>query len=145
MLAHIPVLSVVNVRIHGSDSAAVHTEAPRDAAANHHAPEPFKVASALTNGLLEIVDTPQGERMRLSLERHTPGMEATVTIDRAGGKVESLRLIPVPGNDGVFLSTAPPDEPHEFSAQLRLKLADRDDVVAFKMAEPAGHPHSQKV
>lgn len=144
MLAHIPVLSVVNVRIHGSGSAAERSKSPQHAAAHHHAPEPFKVASTLANGLLEIADTPKGERMRLSLERHIPGLGATVTIDRAGGKIELLQLIPVAGNDGVYLSMVAPDEPHEFSAQLRLKLADRDDVIAFKMAEPVGHSYEVK-
>ena len=79
--------------------------------------------------------------MRLSIENPDRTLNATVTIDRSSGKVETLTLLPVFGNDGVYLSTAAPDEPHEFSAQLRLTVAGKEDVLAFKMTEPAGHPH----
>ena len=70
LFAHIPVLTVANVRVHG---AAPETVAPsvaehKPASVHHHAPEPFKVASPLAAGRLEIVDTPKGERMRLTLD-----------------------------------------------------------------------------
>ena len=139
MMAHIPTLSVVNVRVHGSDPVAASAPAPAHAGRHHHAPEPFMVASSLATGILEIADTPKGERMRLSIEQPIEGLQATVTIDRSGAQQETLPLIAVHGNEGVFESTVAPDEPHEFTAQLRLMLGAREDVLAFKMAEPAGH------
>jgi hypothetical protein len=64
-----------------------------------------------------------------------------VTIDRDGGKVETLRLMQAPDNPLVFESAIAPEEPHEFSAQVRLKAEDRTDILSFKMVEPAGHHH----
>jgi cation diffusion facilitator family transporter len=139
MLAHIPALSVVNVRCQGSELIETATPSSSHAVGHHHAPAPFMVASVLATGILEIADTPKGERMRLSIERSTEGLQATVIIDRSGGNQETLTLAPVAGNDGVFESAVAPVEPHEFSAQLRLMLGTREDVLAFKTAEPAGH------
>ena len=141
MLAHIPALSVVNVRCQGSELIESAGQVSSLAAGHHHAPEPFKVISPLARGLLEIVHTPNGERMRLSTERPDCGLQATVTIDRFGGKIETLKLLPVAGNDGVYLSAAAPDEPHEFSANLTLSSAGKEDVLRFKMVEPEGHKH----
>jgi cation diffusion facilitator family transporter len=140
MLAHIPTLSVANIRCHGGAPLDA-TDARAQAGGHHHAQEPFKVASVLGNGLLEIVDTAKGERMRLSLDQLTKGLAATVTIDRNAGHVETLALVPVAGNARIFESLIAPAEPHEFAAQLRLQIDDRQDVLHFAMAEPAGHKH----
>ncbi|MFN0217397.1 MAG: cation diffusion facilitator family transporter [Hyphomicrobium sp.] len=141
MLAHIPSLSVVNVRCQGSELVETETHSSPQKGGHHHAPGLFMVASALATGILEIADTPNGERMRLSLERPMEGLQAIVIIDRSGGRVETLRLAPVAGNDGVFESAVAPDEPHEFSARLSLKSGSHQDVLPFKMAEPIGHHH----
>ena len=63
LFAHIPTLSVANVRIHGSNPAG-EAQGARGAVGHLHCPEPFTVKSALADGLLEIVDTPNGERTR---------------------------------------------------------------------------------
>lgn len=139
MMAHIPTLSVVNVRVHGSEPVAENAKALGHAGGHHNAPEPFKVSSALARGLLDIADTPKGERMRLSLEHPVEDLQVTVTIDRPDGAVETLPLMPVEGNDGVFESAEAPAEPHEFLARLRLKAGSREDVLRFTMTEPAGH------
>ena len=138
MLAHIPTLSVVNVRCHASD-ALVADDALPHSGGHHHAPEPFKVACAFGTGILEIVDTANGERMRLSLDQPANGLKAIVTIDRDGGKVETLPLMPVTGKAQIFESVTAPAEPHEFAAQIRIQVADRQDVLHFTMKEPAGH------
>jgi hypothetical protein len=140
MLAHIPTLSVANIRCHGGEPLSVPAEKDHGGE-HHHAPEPFKVASPLATGLLEIVDTPHGERMRLTLDRPAHGLDATVTIDREGGKVETLPLVRVVGKVKIFESVTAPAEPHEFAAQLRLQIDDRQDILPFAMAEPAGHVH----
>ena len=141
MMAHIPALSAVNVRVHGSDAVAGDVQAPGHASGHHHAPEPFKVSSTLAKGLLEIANTPQGERMRLSIEHPNADLHARVTIDRFGGKVETINLLPVHGNAGVYLSALAPEEPHEFSAQLRLLAGSKEDILPFKMTEPYGQEH----
>lgn len=137
MLAHVPALSVVNIRWQGGEDEPV----VKSASDRHHAPEPFQVRSAIASGLLEIVDTPGGERMRLSIKAPASTLQATVTIDRPGNAVEVLELLPVQGNDGVFMSRQAPNEPHEFSAQLRLKAGEQEHILRFKMIEPAGHDH----
>lgn len=141
LLAHIPALSVVNVSCQGSDNRADGVRLPGPAGERHHAPEPFKVASALATGLLAIADTPNGERMRLTLDHPIEGLQASVTIDRTGGKVESLLLVRRADNSLVFESDAVPSEPHEFRAQLRLKVRERENVLQFNMTEPAAHRH----
>jgi cation diffusion facilitator family transporter len=143
LFAHIPVLTVANVRVHGTvpETVAPQVADHRNASVHHHAPEPFKVASTIATGLLEIVDTPKGERMRLTLDDLVEGLTATVTIERPEGKIEVLPLVGVANNPLVYQSAAAPEEPHEFSAQLRLKAGDRIHVSHFKMAEPAGHHH----
>ena len=140
MLAHIPTLSVANIRCHGADLLSA-AEEPGHEVGHHHAPEPFKVASSLGSGLLEIVNTPNGERMRLSLDQPAKGLAATVTIDRDGGNVETLALAPVADKARVLESVVAPAEPHEFAAQLRLQVEDRKDVLHFVMKEPGGHSH----
>ena len=141
MLAHIPALSVVNVRCQGSELPAENIETPSQVSGHHHAPEPFKVISALTDGRLEIADTPKGERIRLTLDHPIEGLQASVRIDRAGGKVESLPLVRRADNSLIFESDAAPAEPHEFRAQLLLKVGERENVLHFSMTEPAAHRH----
>jgi cation diffusion facilitator family transporter len=63
MFDHIPALSVANVRVSSREGAEA------DSHHGHHAPEPVRIASALGEGELSIVDTPAGERMRLTLSR----------------------------------------------------------------------------
>ncbi len=137
MLAHVPALSVVNVRWQGGEDEPV----VKSVRGHAHAPEPCQVRSAIASGLLEIIDTPDGERMRLSIETPTDRLQVTVTIERPGNTVEVLVLLPVPGNDGVYMSREAPAEPHEFSAQLRLKAHEHEHVLRFAVTEPAGHRH----
>jgi pimeloyl-ACP methyl ester carboxylesterase len=42
---------------------------------------------------------------------------------------------------GTRVDAVAPAEPHEFSAQLRLKAGDCSEVLPFYMTEPAGHHH----
>ena len=141
LFAHIPTLSAANIRVHGSDPAISDAKGGVHDGAHHHAPEPFKVTSALADGLLEIIDTPNGERMRLTVERHVEGLHAMVTIERQGGKVETLSLAPVVGDHHAFMSGSAPAEPHEFEAKLRLQAGGQKDVLPFRMVEPRGHSH----
>ena len=79
--------------------------------------------------------------MRLTLDRRVDGLQATVTIDRAGSRVETLDLTPTSLQSLVYESSVAPAEPHEFSAQLRMAAGDRKVVLPFALPEPAGHGH----
>ena len=108
---------------------------------HHHAPEPFRFKGQLADGTLEIIDTPQGERMRLTLRDDAHGLSATVVIDRPGGATEGLPLREVAGDHHKLQSDVAPAEPHEFSASLILTAGGRDETLPFAMKEPPGHHH----
>jgi hypothetical protein len=95
----------------------------------------------LASGSLKIVDTAQGERLRLALDHPVAALNATVMIDRAGGRVETLRLKGTGASALVYESETAPEEPHEFSAQLRLASDRGEEVMSFGLREPAGHRH----
>ncbi|TPI47670.1 cation transporter [Mesorhizobium sp. B2-9-1] len=129
LFAHIPALDVATVRFAEPETEVGH----------HHAPDPFLVDGKLASGLLEIVGTPQGERMRLRLSRHAEGLRANVAIERMDGAVESLPLSPVGGDHHYLQSLVAPAEPHEFSARLQLAAGPDTEDLPFAMAEPEGH------
>ena len=79
--------------------------------------------------------------MRLTLDRSVDALLATVTIERAGNRAETLDLTPTSAQSLVYESSVAPAEPHEFSAQLRMAAGDRKIVLPFAMTEPAGHGH----
>ncbi|MDB5526513.1 MAG: cation transporter [Rhizobium sp.] len=130
LFAHIPALAVATVRI----------VAPK-ATGHHHAPDPFRVSGKLAQGLLEIVDTPEGERFRLRVSRHAEGLAAVVAIHRGEGSIEQHALTPVDGNHHLLQSQAAPAEPHEFDAELLLSNSTKNERLPFKMREPEGHHH----
>jgi cation diffusion facilitator family transporter len=108
---------------------------------HRHAPDPFRVNGQLANGLLEIVDTPDGERMRLRVAKHAEGLSAEVVIDRANDAEEILALNPLARDHHTLDSAVAPAEPHQFTARLRLRAGSAAEELPFEMAEPAGHRH----
>ncbi|TPM43451.1 cation transporter [Mesorhizobium sp. B2-2-3] len=132
---HLPALSEANIRLEGEGGSVAGGSAHAD-----HAPEPFKVVSDLATGTLEIVDTPAGERLRLTIDSHADDLGATVIIDRSEGP-ETLSLGPVAGNHHRRESSVAPAEPHEFEARLILTSKGKQQVLPFKMVEPEGHQH----
>ena len=134
---HLPPLGLATVQF---DTTGV-VAAEGGAHSHHHAPEPFKVDSPLAQGLLAIVDTPDGERMRLTVSAHAEALTAAVCISRDGGAIERLPLLPVPSDHHVFQSAAAPAEPHEFDAELQLSDGVRRESLSFRMEEPEGHHH----
>ena len=142
LLEHIPALRSANVTFDPSD-LPVPTAQPAGGSGHHHAPDPFRFSGNLAQGVLEIVDTPDGERMRATFTRAQSDMVAEVVIDRLGGASETLHLVPTDQRD-VFESTVAPQEPHEFNAVLELAEGGRAEALPFAMTEPAGHdghPH----
>ncbi|NUM56038.1 MAG: hypothetical protein HUU46_20555 [Candidatus Hydrogenedentes bacterium] len=109
---------------------------------HHHAPDPVHVHGKLVHGTLEIIDTPEGERMRLTLDESYPDVSYRVEIQRDGNRIEVLPLCTPDGNS-VLLSDAAPEEPHEFSAALIATRGDDRETVSFGMQEPIhDHDHS---
>ena len=132
---HIPGLAVANVRF---GMTADPSSGPRD---HHHAPASVRVSGELAAGVLEIVDTSDGERLRFTTAQSAVGTRIVAMIDRSGGLVGSLVLAPQPGVTDTFLSAAAPAEPHEFDARLHIRFGAREEVLPFRMNEPTGHVH----
>ncbi|MBN9000133.1 MAG: cation transporter, partial [Rhizobiales bacterium] len=132
---HLPALDVASIRFDRASEAA----ADGHPHGHHHAPEPVLVSSRFAVGKLEIVDTPNGERMRLALTQHAKDLQAVVVIDRPDGQAEELPLLHDPGDRHLLLSTAAPAEPHEFEARLVLTQAEEREEIPFRMVEPDHH------
>lgn len=140
--AHLPALRSANIIVRpASAEADAGVPTPVSPQGHHHAPDPFRFEAELAAGVLEIVDTPQGERMRLSLLRHAPGLTARVIIDRPAGVPEILVLGEVQDDRHFLQSDVAPAEPHEFNAALVLAASGRDQRLPFAMTEPPGHHH----
>ena len=137
LFAHIAPLSAANVRVHAARAV---TQSVAAESGHHHAPAPFRFEGRLVSGLLDITDTPHGERMRLTVERASPGLEATVTIEREDGRTEPLPLTPTSETD-VYMSVSAPEEPHSFGANLRLRVGDQTETLPFRMEEHEEHSH----
>lgn len=133
---HLPPLNWTTVQF-DTGAAAVAPSAP----AHHHAPDPFPVHARLATGVLAIIDTPEGERLRLTVTQHVEDLRAVVNIKRPGGASEVLKLLPVPNDHHAFMSALAPAEPHAFDATLELSAGDETESLPFHMAEPEGHHH----
>jgi len=134
---HIPPLAHATIQF---DTGEV-VPAVKGAHEHHHAPDPFRVDSPFTSGMLAIIDTPQGERMRLTVVEHADGLTAVVKIQRSGGVTETLELLPDPDEHHSYTSATAPKEPHEFDATLELSKGEQRFTLPFHMAEPEGHHH----
>lgn len=134
---HLPALAGVNIRFgRGGEAASALVE---NHAGHHHAPKPFLFEGKLAKGELQIVNTPDGERMQLTVSEHAEGLKAVVIVKRHGGLTESLPLLPSIRHHHSYTSQEAPAEPHEFDATLQLSAAGRTEEVLFHMAEPEGH------
>ena len=141
LVSHLAALRSVNVTFEPSSVAGTRAAAAHAGHGPHHTPQPFRFDSALGAGTLEIVDTAEGERMRLVLQQNVPGLSASVSISRAAGVVESLPLERQDGAASVMESVRAPAEPHEFRAVLRLAVGDTLEELPFEMVEPESHAH----
>ena len=138
LLDHISALRTATVTFASPDGASPFELTPL-VHAPHQMQEPFIVSSKLANGALAIVDTPDGERFRLSLSKGVKGLHATVIIDRAGGK-EKLSLKSSEDSKN-YESIVAPTEPHEFKATLVLKSKTQTITLPFEMKETEDHHH----
>lgn len=142
LLAHMPALRTASITFgEGGDGIEASGFLVAAAGAHHHAPDPVRFACDMAEGVPKIVDTPEGKRMRLVLAHPAPGLMATVMINRAERAAETLVLSPLPEDHDILQSRTAPAEPHDFTAQLRLAIDDRCEVLPFRMVEPVGHRH----
>ncbi len=148
LMEHLPALASVRVRVRPLGFIEMQAAAH----APHGAPDPVKVTATLATGLLEIIATNEGERMRFSATQRAPDLLAEVVIDRPGlaEPFERLLLSLDPLTDESpgeslgpwhYLSAIAPGEPHEFTAELRLQSGTSVEVLPFSMREPEGHGH----
>lgn len=110
---------------------------------HHHEADPIKIDSPYVSGVLEIAQTPEGERMRLRADRHTSGAKFRVVINRADG----LEVLPLKlsANGSEFLSPTAPSEPHEFSAELEISVGEKRELIPFAMHEHHDHEHDHSL
>ncbi len=107
-----------------------------------HAPDPQPIKGRLGSGVIEIIDTPAGERMRLTLDAARAIAEARVEILREGGRKEILHLSAPDGAKLIWLSDVAPAEPHEFKAEVVLHVGGEEtEWLPFEVHEPEGHHH----
>lgn len=135
---HLPALATVRIMVQ-SFGAQTAESAGGNASKHHHAPEPVAVRGKLSEGILAIVDTPQGERMQFSAKRAVVGLTAVVRIERDAGRVETLALNVSRDDPTKFMSTAAPQEPHTVQGDLVLNVGKRSETVPFRIFEPDDH------
>jgi cation diffusion facilitator family transporter len=138
LLEHIPALRTANVTFEAPELLVAKDH--QEDSGHHHAPEPFRFTGTIASGLLEIVDTPQGERMRATFDTTPRKLVAEVVIERDDGKHETLHLMPGK-QPNVLESTVAPQEPHEFNAVLEIASNGETQSLPFTMKEPDGHQH----
>ena len=143
IFAHVPALSSARIRARPFDpNAAQSIKNEATMTPHHHAPDPVPIRGKIAIGSVGIVDTPAGERMVFTAADAVLGLSATVQIIRDNGRVEALPLSSSPDNPRRFMSDAAPAEPHEFEADLILKVARDEERHRFRMVEPPGHGHA---
>jgi cation diffusion facilitator family transporter len=138
LLGHISALRTATITFASPDGPNT-SELAHVAHAPHHGPKPFIVNCNLASGELSIVDTPNGERLRLSVSRAAKELQATVIIDR--GKAKERLSLKNAQDALTFDSTVAPSEPHEFTAKLVLKSKTQTITLPFEMKEAEGHHH----
>ena len=147
LFAHMPALAAARIRVRSYDAAAVGSGAAviiepiGDDAGHRHAPAPVAVRGQLADGVVEIVDTPSGARWQCTVSQAATGLDASITIQRERGRIETLSLDALAGNPLRFMSATAPEEPHEFDAQLHLRAGERSEVLPLRFTEPHGHAH----
>lgn len=109
----------------------------RTQAAHHHQAPPVVAEAAGRRCEVAIVDTPQGERMRLRWDA-PPAEAVAVAIARPPGADERLSFAVDPADRRCLLSRETPQEPHAFAAVVEAGAMR----LPFTMREPDGHDHA---
>ena len=139
--AHVPALATARIRARpfDPDAAIEAMTSSVQMTPHHHAPEPVAIRGELADGVVEIVDTEAGERLRFTATKAARDLRATISIQRDAGRIETLQLSPLRDNPSCFVSDVAPEEPHEFTAWIELRSGERSDRRQFVVREPHGH------
>ena len=105
---------------------------------HHHAPEPIHITNKIVNNLLEIINTPNGERMKFIAQESQENLIFRVIINRPDVPEILVLNQTFPGSKE-YRSEFAPNEPHEFSAEFEMNFDNTRDIVPFEMHEPHGH------
>ncbi len=108
---------------------------------HHGAPDPIHITNDLANGRLEIINTPDGERMKFFAEKVSANLNLRVIINRPDGLEVLVLNKMLDGSD--FISDVAPNEPHEFSAEFEMSNSSKREIIQFEMHEPDDH-HEHK-
>lgn len=109
---------------------------------HHGAPDPIHIKNEFATGRIEIVNTPDGERMKFFAETASANLNLRVIINRPEG-LEVLVLNKTTDGSNDFISDVAPNEPHEFSAEFEMSNSTQREIIPFEMHEPDGH-HDHK-
>ena len=105
---------------------------------HHHASEPIQITNKLISGIIQIINTPNGERMQFIADSMDTKLSFRVVINRPEG-LEVLVLKKSLTNSNEYISEFAPNEPHEFSAEFEISLNDQKEIIPFEMHEPHDH------
>ena len=140
LAAHVPALASTRLRVRSAASLSADAFSSSHGHA-HHSPEAMDLDGRLVHGRIAIVQTPNGERMRFtpSAPAQAGAIDLAVHIARPSEnqdwEVLPLELLA----NGQFESRVEPAEPHEFRAELRVRLGGQEEALAFEMHEPPDH------
>ncbi len=83
--------------------------------------------------------------MRRTLDHPVTGLNATVTIDREGDRGEPLILKATGASPLVYDGNTAPEEPHVFSARLRLTTMTGSEILHSEIIEPVNPYHRSRL
>ena len=92
-------------------------------------PSVVRVRGELAEGIFEIIASPDGERLRFTANQLPAGAKVVAMINRPGGRVENLTLVPQAGTKAILVSSLAPAEPHKFDARLQVRVGSRGDFA----------------
>lgn len=113
--------------------------AKRKTADHHHhhgAPDPVMVTTRSANGILEMINTDDGEKIRFTSESDVADLDVRILITRPT-EIEVLEFRRESPRS--FVSVQIPQEPHEFSAEAEFMRAGEREIFPFAMHEPHDH------
>lgn len=142
LFEHMPALASARIRARPFDgetqTVVVAPSGPsRGAHGHHHAPNPVSVQGHVASGILQIIDTPDGERLEFRSPHAVHGLTAEAVIHHGNDRLESLPLQVDAQDPRRMLSAVTPQEPHEFDAELRLRQGGASETLSFRMSEPS--------
>ncbi len=100
---------------------------------HHHShAEPILITNSLISGILEIINTNEGKRIKFTSKKEIQNLNFKVIINRPEG-LEVLKLNKL--NSLEYLSDIAPSEPHEFSAEFEISQENKNEIIPFEMHE----------